>query len=377
MTLPASAFTLHAPDQAYGIWVAGQDTAAGLEAWLTGLGLRDAVQLASHEGGCLATLHPERHAEWMAGHDTTGLAGHLGAGQDSRTTGSDALLREITVALAGGPLLYRFDSLSELQASTRIRRNIALAARKTALSFDTEALARPEEDWRYEEGRGFILLPGRELVPALRRVTQPRTSGTLYAFSCYRATEYVILLGMAQELATTNPLLLERLTAQWRRKAIQSAAFHDSFLQEVGSIDEPLPKHYYVPGDRVWFRNPDEASADAAGYEGSWVIYLGGGEFGDFWREGRAYTLRGKCIELYHWRHAVYQDAQGEWRMDEAKVEALVAQTLADPPRAAVIVEQMMNYRAPRGVWNQGGCIDASREFPLPVCPGTERVRLP
>jgi hypothetical protein len=73
----------------------------------------------------------------------------------------------------------------------------------------------------------------------------------------------------------------------------------------------------------------------------------------------------------------VYQDAQGEWRMDEAKVEALVAQTLADPPRAAVIVEQMMNYRAPRGVWNQGGCIDASREFPLPVCPGTERVRLP
>ena len=63
----------------------------------------------------------------------------------------------------------------------------------------------PEGYWTYDEERGFTILPGRSLIEGLRRATQPEASGQLYAFSCYRATEYVTVLGIAQELEEANP----------------------------------------------------------------------------------------------------------------------------------------------------------------------------
>jgi hypothetical protein len=43
-----------------------------------------------------------------------------------------------------------------------------------------------------------------------------------------------------------------------------------TLLREHGTVESPLPARWFVPGDRVWFRNPDERSADAEGFEGSW-----------------------------------------------------------------------------------------------------------
>ena len=119
--------------------------------------------------------------------------------------------------------------------------------------------------------------PGSPLIAALRKTTQPEAGGPVYSFSCYRATEYVLLLGLAEELALSNPHLLAELQTRWERKAIQSGLFHDVFLKEEGSLAQPLPPRYYVPGDRVGFRNPDAASSDASGCEGSWTFYLGQG----------------------------------------------------------------------------------------------------
>jgi Protein-glutamine gamma-glutamyltransferase len=133
-----------------------------------------------------------------------------------------------------------------------------------------------------------------------------------------------------------------------------------------------------VPGERTWFRNPDEASANASGYEGSWVMYLGGGLFTNFWKQGQPYTLLSKCLEIYHWRHAVYFDAQGDERMDEDKVEALVAATLKQPDEVARILALMERYREPRGVYTDaGGCIDTTREFARWVRPETADLILP
>lgn len=56
--------------------------------------------------------------------------------------------------------------------------------------------------------------PGCALIDALIKATQPEVSGTLYFLSCYRATEYVILLAMAHELERSNPDLLTRLQQQ-------------------------------------------------------------------------------------------------------------------------------------------------------------------
>ena len=187
----------------------------------------------------------------------------------------------------------------------------------------------------------------------------------------------MILLGIAQELAERNPPLLAAITHASRHHAIRSAQFHDVFLTEYGSLAEPLPPRYHVPGDRVWFRNPDERSADVAGYEGSWVIYLGGGRFSNFWKREQPYDFDGKCVEIHHWRDGVGRGADGEPAMDESIVERLTAATLADPPRRAAVLERMQRLRDGRGIYAQGGCIDATREYPRQLCPGTATVELP
>ncbi|MBX9959731.1 MAG: hypothetical protein K2Y15_06300 [Burkholderiaceae bacterium] len=320
-------------------------------------------------------LAPCSTQAWAPGHDTMQLAETLGLA--TQTSAAD-LQREILLTLLMSPTGLDVPSLDELVSTIRIRRNIVQAARRTTLAFDTHAAERPEDCWTYDEDKGFILLPGVPLIDALIKTTQPAVSGRLYSFSCYRATEYVILLGIAQELAQCNPELFERLQSLWQQRAIMSEEFHNVFLREQGSMDAPLPPLYYVPGDRVWFRNPDEASADACGFEGSWVMYLGGGEFTNFWKQGQPYTLTRKCVEIYHWRHGLYQDAQGESQIDEQRIEPLIEATLANPVELARVMALMTRWREARGVYTEaGGCMDTTREFARWVRPGSTDMPIP
>lgn len=286
------------------------------------------------------------------------------------------LIREIWLAMLSGTTRFEFPSYAELQAAVRIRMNIVTAARNTTLAFDTEAAERPD-CWIYHEHTGFILRPGHSLIAALQQATQPDKSGKCYSFSCYRATEYVILLGIAQEIEHCNPALYDQLQTHWQQRAIMSGQFHEVFLREYGSMSAPLPPKYYVPGDRLWFRNPDAHSSDVTGYEGSWVIYLGNGEFTNFWKRDQPYTLTSKCVELYHWRHATYRDDAGELQMDEQIVEQRVQASLQDEAEVEQILATMLKLREEKGVYRDGGCIDTSREYPRWVCPATSDLLLP
>lgn len=294
----------------------------------------------------------------------------------SQTSPSD-LEKEILLAMLLGPIAFEYPSYAELAASIRIRRHIVEAARHTALSFHVSKTERPADYWTYSDENGFTVLPGKPLIEALRMATQPGLSGQQYSFSCYRATEYVILLGIAQELAVSNPGLLRQLQQQWESRAIMSGKYHDIFLREYGSLKEPLPPEYYVPGDRLWFRNPDERSSDVTGYEGSWVIYLGCGMFTNFWECDKPYNMTEKCLEIYHWRNGVYRDTEGRLQMNEALVARHVSVTLDNPVETGRILERMMRLRDPSGVYADGGCIDPSREYPRLVCPGTSDIILP
>ncbi|SFC05557.1 hypothetical protein SAMN05216344_10823 [Polaromonas sp. OV174] len=319
-------------------------------------------------------LRAELAEQWAPGLDTTGLTQRLGLDTSLR---ADDLEREILLAMLLSPVGFEFPSHVELASAVRIRRNMVVAARKTALAFHTTEAERPEDCWVYAEGRGFTVRPGHALIPALQKATQPEASGKLYSFSCYRATEYVILLAIAQELEHSNPSLLQNLQQQWESRAIMSGQFHDVFLREYGSMEAPLPPKYYVPGDRLWFRNPDAHSSDVTGYEGSWVFYLGGGLFTNFWKRDQPYTLASKCLELFHWRHATYTDDTGELQINESIVEERVKASMADPVQAAEILALMLRLREPKGVYLSGGCIDTSREYPRGVCPGTTDLVLP
>lgn len=320
------------------------------------------------------SLNAEHAAAWAPGHDTLALSRTLQLDTEHRP---DDLTREIVLAMLMGPVAFEFPSIDELVSAVRIRHNIVQAARKTMLAFHTSQAERPEDFWTYKDDCGFVILPGVSLISALAKATQPEVSGTLYSFSCYRATEYVILLGTAQELARCNPGLFGQLEELWAARPIMSGQFHEVFLREQGSMDEPLPPRYFVPGDRTWFRNPDAASAEASGYEGSWVIYLGAGLFSNFWKRHQPYTLSAKCLEIYQWRHALYLDAQGEERIDETKVEALVAAAQLDAAEVERILQLMQRYREPRGVYRDGGCMDSTREFARWVHPGTTDLVLP
>jgi hypothetical protein len=156
-----------------------------------------------------------------------------------------------------------------------------------------------------------------------------------------------------------------------------SGEFHEVFLREHGTMSEPLPLKYFVPGDRTWFRNPDEHSSDVTGYEGSWVMYLGGGLFTNFWKRDQPYTLEAKCIEMYHWRNATYRDQAGELQIDEAVVENRVADTADDPAEIERILALMQRHREPSGMYVDGGCIDTTREYLRWVCPGTSDLVIP
>jgi len=344
------------------------------------LGLQDAVETAelpASEGvvsGRRFRLKARLAEKWAPGLDTLGLAETL---QLDTTGSSDDLEREILLAMLLSPIAFEFPSHEELASAVRVRRNIVLAARKTALEFHTTEVNRPEDCWTYSEDDGFTVRPGHALIPALQKATQPEASGKLYSFSCYRATEYVILLAIAQELEACNPALLAALQQRWERRAIMSGKFHDVFLREYGSMEQPLPPKYYVPGDRLWFRNPDEHSSDVSGYEGSWVFYIGNGLFTNFWKREQPYTLTAKCLELFHWRHATYTDDAGELRINESIVEAGVKASVADPAETARILELMLRMREPKGVYQSGGCIDTSREYPRWMRPGTADMVLP
>ena len=359
-----------------GIQLRDPGAASDLADRLASLGLSSHVATRTlPAGGFTFKLNNASAGELAPDADTLQLSARLGLDPAGNT---DDLEREILLSLMLSPIRFEYHNYAELASAVNVRKNIVAAARKTVLAFDTTwAAERPEDCWTFADGRGFTVLPGKPLIEALRKATQPEVSGKLYAFSCYRATEYVILLGLAQELEKSNPQLLARLQRQWETRAIKSGAFHAMFLVEYGSQAAPLPLRHYVPGDRLWFRNPDNRSSDIDGYEGSWVFYLGNGLFSNFWKSDQPYTLTSKCLEIYHWRNGVFDGPDGELRMDEALVDERVQASLQNSGEVLEILGQMMRWRDPQGVYVAGGCIDTSREYPRSIYPGVNEFPLP
>jgi hypothetical protein len=360
-----------------GIHLRNSAAAGDLIARLASLGLSShiATSRLPVDGGTAFGLNASSASAMAPGADTLQLSLRLGL---DPVGNPDDLEREIFLSLMLSPIAFAYQDYDELASAVNVRKNIVACGHKTLLAFDTTSAAeRPSDCWTFSEDRGFTVLPGKPLIDALRKATQPELSGKRYAFSCYRATEYVILLGLAEELQASNPQLLARLQRQWETRAIKSGAFHAMFLIEYGSAAAPLPLRHYVPGDRMWFRNPDDRSSDIDGFEGSWVFYLGKGLFTNFWKPGLPYTLDSKCLEIYHWRHGACQDSDGSLRMDEALVDERVQASLSNPDEVRDILERMIRWRDPQGVYAAGGCIDTSREYPRSIYPGASEFPLP
>jgi len=162
--------------------------------------------------------------------DTLGMAQFLGL---QTVTHDVDLVREIVLCLLASPVEFVFPSETEFIAHIEIRKFIVYAARRTQLEFKTSAAERPLEFWTYHPDTSFTIRSGKSLIDGLRAATQPSNGAQQYSFSCYRASEYVILLGIALVLERFNPQLLRQLEQQWQTQAIMSGKFHEIFCANM------------------------------------------------------------------------------------------------------------------------------------------------
>ena len=334
----------------------------GIRAWCDKVGVSPYVEISQeHKDGMqyIRIYANDDLHKLCQDADTSHLA--LSIGLLSESSSQDMTL-EIVLSMAVSPVTFDFYSLNELEANIRMRINLSGLARRAELNFDTNGISRPEAYWIHAIDNGFILKEGASLIDGIERALCPDISGEHFSFSCQRATEYLMLHSLATELSLTNPAKLKEIEQQWRKKALVADDFLNTFLLEIGSSATPFPMRCYVPGDRVWFKNPDDYSSNVKGYEGSWVIYMGGGLFTNLWNKSKPYTLETKCLEIYHWRHGVREDKLGRLEINEDVVKESVEQTLSSNVQLQGCIDMMMKYRDPQGVYADGGCIDLTRD---------------
>jgi hypothetical protein len=329
---------------------------------LRSLGIDDLVDCSMSAGGDGRYLHLRASHRLLAlcpDFDTANITTFLRTHQPNRDR---ALISEIILAMALSPDVVYFGSEQELKSNLRMRCTVVQVASRTELNFDTSSITRPQAYWIYTKENGFLLRQGVSLADGLERALCPDVSGFTYAFSCQRASEYLILYAVVCELQKVNKTGLNDVEQQWRKRALTGDDFLFRFLGERGTRENPMPMRYYIPGDRIWFKNPDDHSSDLEGFEGSWVIYLGGGRFCNLWDRHRPYTLEEKCLEIYYWSQCVEVSPAGILWMNEAVVKERVEKALHEQDLSGPILKKMMVYRDPTGVYAEGGCIDLSRD---------------
>lgn len=353
-----------------------EEISRDLGKWCSDLNIRQYLDstISQHQNLWVARMYASALLKESAPNaDVRLLADSFGFSTESS---DDELFKEIVFSKALSPVASSFPSIEEFFAALRVRKNIALIARRTELWFSIDEDTRPSTHWRQLSGDGFALIAGQPLSQALELALCPDASGQSYGFACRQASEYLMLAGLAQELETTNPQLLETIERRWSEQPLRGDTFINAFLTERGSREHPFPKHHYVPGSRVWFKNPDENSTDVDGFEGSWVVYMGAGKFVNLWDKKSPYDIETKCFEVYHWRHCVERTDAGILRMNEDRVKNLMAASMADPAAKHEILHKMMDYRAPVRVYGEGGCIDLTREQARWVCPQTTNISI-
>lgn len=262
---------------------------------------------------------------------------------------------EIVLCLLNTPIIFTFDSFDDFIDMIDIRKIIVKYGYLTHVKFDTGTNTKVNVDYFKDNDEDVILLENKSLLEGIKKSIISKDK--LYNYSCYRITEFLLLLGLLE--VNSNKPICQQIESIWRRKAIKSKLFHDTFLYEYGTKENPIPIKYYIPGDRIWFRNPDDKSSDIIGYEGTWVVYLNDGLFCDFWKDGgninHQHTLEDIIITIYNWRNSIIKK-NDEFSIDDKFVQQLNKNINNNPDIKNNIIKSMYKY------YTDGGCIDKTRE---------------
>jgi hypothetical protein len=229
--------------------------------------------------------------------------------------------KEILLALMQHGRLTEFSgaacSAEALEDHVEVRRNIVAWAEQL--------------QWKWPSGRGATWnqrywtygtpVPGVALSEAVDDIFRHQDQ---YAFGCYTATKIAVVHGIldyygriknqpdhvalveSRLLVDDEPLVDIEPGSMWSFEA----GIAPSELVKPGKvlqIQYGVAPLNFVPGDWVYFLNPDPASRAIAGYEGSNAIYLGRGRFDDYYDDNNhGFTYVEKLDEVFQWRHGVF-----------------------------------------------------------------------
>ena len=263
--------------------------------------------------------------------------------------------KEILLALLQKGRTTRFSdgacTLAALVDQIGIRQNTVAWAESLSWSWPDGGPAR----WNSYYWKRGDLKPGRALHQAIMDIfVHPEK----YALGCYAATKLMFIQGVLdyyrrikKDLATASaieqrllhdgdPLSYTEPGAAWYFETDVSAAD----MARPGKLlylERNIPADNFVPGDWVYFLNTDPVSYEKTGYEGSNTIYLGRGQFSDYYNDhNHRYSYREKLNEVYQWRHGVFSRSR-----DVAKTKPLSAadiQALGKTPEQGGI---QLDYR--------------------------------
>ena len=263
---------------------------------------------------------------------------------------------EILLCLLNAPVLFTFDSFDDFIDMIDSRKIIVKYGYLAHVKFDTGKDIKVNVDYFQYNDKDVILLENKSLLEGIKKSIIPKDK--LYNYSCQRITEFLLLLGLLE--VNRNKPIYQQIESIWRRKAIKSELFQDTFLYEYGTKENPIPMKYYIPGDRIWLKNPDDKSSDIVGYEGTWVVYLNDGLFCDFWKDGgdvsHQHTLEDIIITIYNWRHSIIESSIDESSIDDKFVQQLNKNINNNPNTKNNIIKSMSKYYA------DGGCMDKTRD---------------
>jgi hypothetical protein len=177
-----------------------------------------------------------------------------------------------------------------------------------------------------------------------------------YSMGCYSASKSVMSQGLLDYYARVRPDS-EKLAKIEKAMLADKAPLSDvepgtawDFIKSMTEEDLKVPgkiltvkkgvaKDNFIAGDWAYIKNTDDKSSEKAGYEGSNAVYLGRGNFDDYYGEMKYshYTFDEKINEVYQWRNGVFTASESSQKKKKPLTPEQFQQILEGPDDGGIL----------------------------------------
>lgn len=220
--------------------------------------------------------------------------------------------KEIILALMHSGKLNKFSNefcnVTTFKDAVGIRQNTVA----WGMDLDFSWLNGEEFEWRDEFWKGENsqeLKDENLLVESIYDVFYRQRK---YSIGCLAAARLLMLQGVLDyyKRVSPNEEMLSYIINKVKSGGFKLYEIDPDKNKDKGKllvIEEKISSKNMIPGDWMYFKNPDKKSRDKFGYEGSNVIYLGNNKFVDFYNSNNhSYSIEEKFHSVYQWRNGVF-----------------------------------------------------------------------